>query len=347
MISHFFILLPFRPGHVAELLPFLVFYYPSPAHANQPHTHQMAATAAGVLLSSLTHKSVSTSHHLADMPSSNVNIVHLHRPMQQQQQQPVSKLLVKPGLKVRACTRHTTADTQPASHACVSNCVPLLPPGCDRRAAPRGSHRVPLVSCDMPHPTAANPRRPQPSSSVHQQHTAAGARAGQAADHNGAELPQVACRQRGHSHAVYLCWARDVVRREQVRSSVFGGVPASRCRLQRERPTERQPVFRRKETNTQARTRSQQRVENTVMHTTTWASPSHTPLQLRNIAHLTVLLTRLQCCADKQHRHVKRSYNLFTGDVSIAAVDDAHACQTGQGDMLFLKGNAFPGLYGE
>lgn len=45
-------------------------------------------------------------------------------------------------------------------------------------------------------------------------------------------------------------------------------------------------------------------------------------------------------------RFVRRSYNPISGDVSIAGVDDMHGVQTDAGDLLFLKGNAFPGLFG-
>ena len=45
-------------------------------------------------------------------------------------------------------------------------------------------------------------------------------------------------------------------------------------------------------------------------------------------------------------RFVRRRYNPLTGDVSIAGVDEQHGVQTAAGDLLFLKGNAFPGLYG-
>lgn len=45
---------------------------------------------------------------------------------------------------------------------------------------------------------------------------------------------------------------------------------------------------------------------------------------------------------------MRRKYNPLTGDVAVAGVDDeAHAVQTAVGDLLFLKGNAFPGLFGE
>jgi hypothetical protein len=44
---------------------------------------------------------------------------------------------------------------------------------------------------------------------------------------------------------------------------------------------------------------------------------------------------------------VRRKYNPLTGDVSIAGVDEGQGIQTAAGDLLFLKGNAFPGLFGE
>lgn len=44
---------------------------------------------------------------------------------------------------------------------------------------------------------------------------------------------------------------------------------------------------------------------------------------------------------------VRRRYNPLSGDVSVAGVDEAHGVQTAAGDLLFLKGNAFPGLFGE
>lgn len=48
------------------------------------------------------------------------------------------------------------------------------------------------------------------------------------------------------------------------------------------------------------------------------------------------------CC-----RYVSRKYNPLSGDVSITGVEEEHGIQTALGDLLFLKGNAFPGLLGE
>eukprot|EP00879_Flechtneria_rotunda_P020279 GHRR01021327.1.p1 GENE.GHRR01021327.1~~GHRR01021327.1.p1 ORF type:complete len:246 (+),score=64.10 GHRR01021327.1:180-917(+) len=47
-----------------------------------------------------------------------------------------------------------------------------------------------------------------------------------------------------------------------------------------------------------------------------------------------------------ENRHVKRRIGFWTGDVSIKAVDEQHAVQAEAGDLLYLKGNAFPGLKG-
>jgi hypothetical protein len=75
------------------------------------------------------------------------------------------------------------------------------------------------------------------------------------------------------------------------------------------------------------------------------AAPAACRQQLLTCGH--VLHTHLlACCA--HHRFVRRKYNPLTGDVAVAGVvDEAHAVQTAVGDLLFLKGNAFPGLFGE
>eukprot|EP00775_Hariotina_reticulata_P006604 gene6604-6832_t len=44
------------------------------------------------------------------------------------------------------------------------------------------------------------------------------------------------------------------------------------------------------------------------------------------------------------NRHVTRLHNPWTADVTIGAVDEQYAVQAAQGDWLYLKGNAFPGL---
>lgn len=45
-------------------------------------------------------------------------------------------------------------------------------------------------------------------------------------------------------------------------------------------------------------------------------------------------------------RHVERELS-DSGVPSVAAVDAAHRIQAGPGDLLFLKGQGFPGLFGE
>lgn len=46
-------------------------------------------------------------------------------------------------------------------------------------------------------------------------------------------------------------------------------------------------------------------------------------------------------------RYVRRRYDPLSGVVSVAGVDEQHDIQAAAGDLLFLKGNAFPGLLGE
>jgi len=58
-------------------------------------------------------------------------------------------------------------------------------------------------------------------------------------------------------------------------------------------------------------------------------------------------LSDVAVCRVSACRFVKRRFNLISGDVSIGIVDDAHGIQVATGDLLFLKGNAYPGMYGE
>jgi hypothetical protein len=46
------------------------------------------------------------------------------------------------------------------------------------------------------------------------------------------------------------------------------------------------------------------------------------------------------------HRYVEREMS-DSGAPMVAAVDEAHRIQTGSGDLLFLKGQGYPGLFGE
>jgi hypothetical protein len=46
-------------------------------------------------------------------------------------------------------------------------------------------------------------------------------------------------------------------------------------------------------------------------------------------------------------RHVKRAWNLWNGQVSVADVQDQMAVQVQPWDLLYLKGHQYPGFYGE
>lgn len=69
--------------------------------------------------------------------------------------------------------------------------------------------------------------------------------------------------------------------------------------------------------------------------------------QLRKSHRGDPTLADVAVCRVSACRFVKRRFNLISGDVSISSVDDAHGIQVATGDLLFLKGNAYPGMYGE
>lgn len=55
----------------------------------------------------------------------------------------------------------------------------------------------------------------------------------------------------------------------------------------------------------------------------------------------------LLLCAGVPGRYVRRRYDPISGIVSVAGVEEQHGIQAAAGDLLYLKGNAFPGLLGE
>jgi len=46
-------------------------------------------------------------------------------------------------------------------------------------------------------------------------------------------------------------------------------------------------------------------------------------------------------------RFVEREWHADTGMVSVAGVDEGRRIEAAAGDLLFLKGQNYPGLYGE
>jgi hypothetical protein len=68
-----------------------------------------------------------------------------------------------------------------------------------------------------------------------------------------------------------------------------------------------------------------------------------TTLKFASAAAAALLLLCTCVCG----RFVRRRYDPLSGVVSVAGVEEQHGIQAAAGDLLYLKGNAFPGLLGE
>jgi hypothetical protein len=62
----------------------------------------------------------------------------------------------------------------------------------------------------------------------------------------------------------------------------------------------------------------------------------------RTAKEVALCAAALLCC-----RFVEREYDSSRDIFSVAAVDEEHRIETAAGDMLFLKGQAYPGMYGK
>lgn len=77
-----------------------------------------------------------------------------------------------------------------------------------------------------------------------------------------------------------------------------------------------------------------------MIHACNPTSPRHTIKESEKGHHDNMCVLNVPC------RYVEREVNA-SGSVFVAAVEEAHGIQTGPGDLLFLKGQSYPGLYGE